>query len=312
MCGAVRCSGRSFVTRASRSCICGGDSLRGRPASWLPSLSCSSSRGLSDRQAAAVARARIHWKFPPGLELTDPGFDHSLLSEFRDHVSSRTDPQRLRQRRAVGHQPHPPPCASLTGPTVHCTPGCLSRSASRSRDGTRSSNPRGRDMAGQGRTGLRPRQLRHRLGRTSGHLPARTPQRPLETRHRPDRISAEQRHLRPATLHALSGPQTTHPLENRSPQAGPGPARGTSRPRSDLSSPGGAGERSEPFNGWTSRSEDAIGAPCVKWESSVYPRHGSTWLSTMRSCLSPALPPARTRCGSHRASPPPSAGPGPP
>src|SRR5262245_49873784 len=38
---------------------------------------------LSDRQAAEAVRARIDWKYLLGLELTDPGFDYSVLSEFR-------------------------------------------------------------------------------------------------------------------------------------------------------------------------------------------------------------------------------------
>jgi transposase len=38
---------------------------------------------LSDRQAAEQVRARIDWKYALSLELTDSGFDHSVLSEFR-------------------------------------------------------------------------------------------------------------------------------------------------------------------------------------------------------------------------------------
>lgn len=38
---------------------------------------------LPDRQAADAVRARIDWKYALGLELTDPGFDFSVLSEFR-------------------------------------------------------------------------------------------------------------------------------------------------------------------------------------------------------------------------------------
>src|SRR5205814_9880287 len=38
---------------------------------------------LADRQAAEAVRARIDWKYALGLELTDPGFDFSVLSEFR-------------------------------------------------------------------------------------------------------------------------------------------------------------------------------------------------------------------------------------
>src|SRR4051794_12869355 len=37
---------------------------------------------LSDRQAASSVRARIDWKYALSLELTDSGFDFSILSEF--------------------------------------------------------------------------------------------------------------------------------------------------------------------------------------------------------------------------------------
>jgi len=39
--------------------------------------------GLPDRQAADAVRGRIDWKYALGLELTDPGFDRTVLSEFR-------------------------------------------------------------------------------------------------------------------------------------------------------------------------------------------------------------------------------------
>jgi transposase len=42
--------------------------------------------GLSDRQAADAVRGRIDWKYGLALELTDPGFDFSVLSEFRDRL----------------------------------------------------------------------------------------------------------------------------------------------------------------------------------------------------------------------------------
>src|SRR6266705_2971006 len=41
---------------------------------------------LSDRQAAESVRARIDWKYLLSLDLTDPGFDFSVLSEFRDRL----------------------------------------------------------------------------------------------------------------------------------------------------------------------------------------------------------------------------------
>jgi len=44
------------------------------------------SEGLSDRQAAEAVRARIDWKYVLGLELDDPGFHYSVLSEFRERL----------------------------------------------------------------------------------------------------------------------------------------------------------------------------------------------------------------------------------
>jgi transposase len=59
---------------------------RGRPAEtpWRLALVTvlQFAEGLSDRQAADAVRGRIDWKFALGLELTDPGFDFSVLCEF--------------------------------------------------------------------------------------------------------------------------------------------------------------------------------------------------------------------------------------
>ena len=41
---------------------------------------------LADRRAAEAVRARIDWKYLLGLDLTDPGFDHSVLCEFRSRL----------------------------------------------------------------------------------------------------------------------------------------------------------------------------------------------------------------------------------
>lgn len=41
---------------------------------------------LSDRQAAEAVRARIDWKYALSLELDDPGFHYSVLSEFRSRL----------------------------------------------------------------------------------------------------------------------------------------------------------------------------------------------------------------------------------
>jgi transposase len=42
--------------------------------------------GLSDSQAADAVRSRIDWKYVLGLDLTDSGFDSSVLSEFRNRL----------------------------------------------------------------------------------------------------------------------------------------------------------------------------------------------------------------------------------
>ena len=62
---------------------------------------------LADRQAAEAVRARIDWKYLLGLELTDPGFDFSALSEFRArlHAGSAAEhllDKRLERCRALG------------------------------------------------------------------------------------------------------------------------------------------------------------------------------------------------------------------
>src|SRR5919198_1516212 len=41
---------------------------------------------LTDRQAADAVRGRIDWKYALGLELSDPGFDHTVLTGFRGRL----------------------------------------------------------------------------------------------------------------------------------------------------------------------------------------------------------------------------------
>jgi transposase len=57
----------------------------GQPAysAWRLALVCIMQyvANLSDRQAAEAVRARIDWKYALSLELDDPGFDYSILSE---------------------------------------------------------------------------------------------------------------------------------------------------------------------------------------------------------------------------------------
>src|SRR5258708_38176911 len=42
--------------------------------------------GVSDRQAADNVRDRLSWKYALGLALNDPGFDHTVLTEFRGRL----------------------------------------------------------------------------------------------------------------------------------------------------------------------------------------------------------------------------------
>ena len=51
--------------------------------------------GLSDRQAASSVRTRIDWKYILGLELTDSGIDHSILSEFRSRLLESGEERKL-------------------------------------------------------------------------------------------------------------------------------------------------------------------------------------------------------------------------
>lgn len=64
--------------------------VRGQPAEapWRLALVTimQYAEGLPDRQAADAVRGRIDWKYALALELDDPGFDASVLSEFRGRL----------------------------------------------------------------------------------------------------------------------------------------------------------------------------------------------------------------------------------
>ena len=51
--------------------------------------------GLSDRQAADAIRGRLDWKYALALELEDPGFNYSVLSEFRDRLIDGSAEERI-------------------------------------------------------------------------------------------------------------------------------------------------------------------------------------------------------------------------
>jgi transposase len=72
---------------------------RGRPA-WSPArlalvLVLQFVEGLTDRQAADAVRARLDWKYALGLDLCDPGFDASVLTEFRARLLADGQAERL-------------------------------------------------------------------------------------------------------------------------------------------------------------------------------------------------------------------------
>ena len=52
---------------------------------------------LSDRQAAEAVRSRIDWKYLLGLELTDAGFDSTVLSEFRSRLVAGSAEEKILQ-----------------------------------------------------------------------------------------------------------------------------------------------------------------------------------------------------------------------
>jgi transposase len=68
----------------------GAFGVRGRPGISPGQLMMASvlqfSENLTDRQAAEAVRDRMTWKYALGLELEDPGFDASVLSEFRSRL----------------------------------------------------------------------------------------------------------------------------------------------------------------------------------------------------------------------------------
>jgi len=65
--------------------------VRGRPG-WSPSRLAlvtvlQQAENLTDRMAAEQVRTRLDWKYLLGLPLEDPGFDHTVLAEFRAKVA---------------------------------------------------------------------------------------------------------------------------------------------------------------------------------------------------------------------------------
>jgi transposase len=74
-------------------------SSRGQPAKspWRLALVTimQFAENLTDRQAADAVRSRIDWKYALGLELTDPGFHFSVLSDFRARLVAHDATEQL-------------------------------------------------------------------------------------------------------------------------------------------------------------------------------------------------------------------------
>ena len=61
---------------------------------------------LTDRQAAEAVRERLDWKYLLGLELADPGFDQSVLTEFRQRLLAQGAEERLLDKLLVVCREH--------------------------------------------------------------------------------------------------------------------------------------------------------------------------------------------------------------
>ena len=110
---------------------------------------------LADRQAAEAVRARIDWKYLLGLDLTDPGFDFSVLSEFRDRLLAGSA-EELLLRQAAGAVPHHG-AAQSAGPATHRLDACARGHPCAESPRTGGGNPPGRaQRAGDGGARLAP------------------------------------------------------------------------------------------------------------------------------------------------------------
>lgn len=76
-----------------------GFAARGKPG-WSPGRLAlvtvlQMAENLTDRQAAEAAREKISWKYALGMTLSDPGFDASILSEFRARLIAHSLEERV-------------------------------------------------------------------------------------------------------------------------------------------------------------------------------------------------------------------------
>ncbi|MFF3467171.1 transposase [Streptomyces sp. NPDC002619] len=160
---------------------------------------------LTDRQAADEVRENIAWKYALGLNLEDPGFDHSVLSEFRSRVVAHGLEERvldlLLERlqtldlgaggRQSTHRLH-----------AHRRRGARSEPT---RVGRRE-RPRGPERAGR----RMPRMGRSGAGGGGLEPPLRGPDRQLATARIQDQAEPTRARLRRRRLHAAAGRLRAH------------------------------------------------------------------------------------------------------
>jgi len=193
---------------------------RGRPA-WSPArlaLVLQFVEGLTDRQAADAVRGRLDWKYALGLELGDPGFDASVLTEFRARllVDGQTERlltlllARLRERGLLGKGGRQRTDATH----VHMAVGDLHRLQAGHRDPPRRAGGPGGGgacLAGRpclARLGATLRPARRRLA--AAHLRA-SPRRTGRCGW-PGRLPAAGSGLRPGRAHGLAGVEAVQVL----------------------------------------------------------------------------------------------------
>src|SRR5215207_8509665 len=155
---------------------------------------------LSDRRAADAVRARIDWKYALGLELTDPGFHFSALTEFRarlvagnaehlllDRMLERFKARGLVKARGQRRTDSTHVLAATCWPARRCAPpsttwprsrrtGCA---RSRRRPGSSATRGASRNTAcpGVGRRGRRSPSRSARMGLSSSRRSMRPPLR---------------------------------------------------------------------------------------------------------------------------------------
>src|SRR4051812_44344053 len=105
---------------------------RGRPAEapWRLALVTlfQFAEGLPDRQAAEAVRGRIDWKYALALPLADPGFDSTVLSEFRSRlIEGGAEQVLLEAVLTLAQERNLLSAGGAAADRLHARPGCGAR-----------------------------------------------------------------------------------------------------------------------------------------------------------------------------------------